>query len=143
MGSKKQTLTEVLEGVKSHKLGHLVTQLLEIGQLFEKDVVIISKWNSVTFSYKHPLSGFEPLQYLADLMVVNLSNPERMLLILPNGMYLNHAQLEGQFKDGRRMISITSDAVFTGKKELITSVLEQLIAFAGRYRQALPQTLVN
>jgi hypothetical protein len=65
------------------------------------------KWNSPAFYYTGEMAPFDPKEYKRDLIVMNL-HKGRTLLVLPTGAKLtdNSGTLEGNYKDGRRLIAI-------------------------------------
>lgn len=64
------------------------------------------KWNSPSFYYNGDMKAFNPKEYKRDIVVMNLRK-NVMLLIFPTGNVIDdeHNVLEGDYEDGRRMIT--------------------------------------
>lgn len=83
-----------------------------------KEIAEMVKWNSPCFYFNGDMKQFDPKEYKRDLVVLNI-RPERILLVFPTGSIIANedAVLEGQYADGRRMITIKSLDEYK-KKEL-------------------------
>jgi hypothetical protein len=75
------------------------------------------KWNSPSFYYTGEMKEFDPKEYKRDILVMNL-HKGRILLVFPSGYKINDPSglLEGDYPDGRRLITIT-DLVDAKSKE--------------------------
>ncbi len=64
------------------------------------------KWNSPAFYFSGEMKHFDPKEYKRDLLVMNLRK-DKIMCVLPTGMRIqkNTELLEGEYPDGRRMIS--------------------------------------
>jgi Domain of unknown function (DU1801) len=69
------------------------------------------KWKHPSFFYMGEMKPFNPKEYKREIIVFNL-HKGRILLVLPSGGKLNHESglLEGDYKDGRRTITIKDAA---------------------------------
>ena len=65
------------------------------------------KWNSPSFFYTGEMKDFDPKEYKRDLVVVNIHRG-KPLLVFPTGASVKDKSgvLEGDYKDGRRMVNI-------------------------------------
>lgn len=82
------------------------------------------KWNSPSFFYTGEMKPFDPKEYKRDIVVLNIRKGNA-LLIFPTGAVIKDSTgiLEGDFKDGRRMITFKSMADVKAKgKDLQTVV---------------------
>ncbi len=73
----------------------------------DKEIGEQIKWNSPSFYYTGDMKEFDPKEYKRDIVVMNL-HKGRILLIFPTGAKIDDKSglLEGDFKDGRRMVTI-------------------------------------
>lgn len=85
------------------------------------------KWNSPAFYYNGDMADFDAKEYKRDIVVFNLRKNDCVLLIFPTGATINNASglLEGNYTDGRRMITITNMDDLDSKKEKLQDVLKQ------------------
>lgn len=86
------------------------------------------KWNSPNFYYKGEMKEFDPKEYKRDIVVMNLYKG-RILLVFPSGSKINNPSglLEGDYKDGRRLITITDLADVKSKENELTAALQDWI----------------
>jgi hypothetical protein len=103
----------------------------EIRQLVLESNPLISeqvKWNSPSFYYTAETKSSNAKEYPRDLMVINLTRGY-ILLIFPSGskIEMHDDLLEGNYKDGRRMITIKDYETFLAKKAKLKSAITQWI----------------
>ncbi len=69
------------------------------------------KWNSPSFFYIGEMKPFDPKEYKRDIVVVNCRKGVA-LLVFPTGATIKDTTgfLEGDYKDGRRMVTFKSIA---------------------------------
>ena len=84
------------------------------------------KWNAPAFYYNGAMAAFDAKEYKRDIVVFNLRKDEYILLIFPTGSAINDTTgiLEGDYSDGRRMVTIYSEADFNSKKESLQQVIK-------------------
>ena len=64
------------------------------------------------------MAAFDPKEYKRDMIVMNLYK-NRIMLVFPSGAKVKDALLEGDYKDGRRMIVFEDlDDVIAKEKKL-------------------------
>lgn len=121
---KKKTIEisvdDYIDAVK-HPLKDAMQALRKIILSTDKIIGEQIKWNSPAFFYSGEMKDFDPKEYKRDLLVFNLHKQDRILLIFPTGATINDNTgiLEGDFKDGRKMITFyTLDEVEKRKKDL-------------------------
>lgn len=76
------------------------------------------------------MKPFDPKEYKRDILVFNLHKSDSVLLVFPTGAVVNDQTgiLEGNFKDLRKTVKITSrDDVKNKEAALQTVILEWLI----------------
>lgn len=88
------------------------------------------KWNSPAFYYNGPIADFDAKEYKRDIVVLNLRKSNHILLIFPTGETINNLSglLEGNYPDGRRMVTITSMEDLLVKRDNLQKVIMQWIA---------------
>ena len=71
----------------------------------DKEIGEQIKWNNPSFYYTGEMKPFDPKEYKRDLIVMNL-HKGRIMLVLPSGAKVKDTSglLEGDYKDGRRLI---------------------------------------
>lgn len=84
------------------------------------------KWNSPAFYYIGQMKSFDPKDYKRDLIVTNFRQKDHVLLIFPTGAKINDTSglLEGDFKDGRRMIKIHNLQEVKAKEKRLKKVIK-------------------
>jgi hypothetical protein len=87
------------------------------------------KWNSPAFYYTGEMAPFDPKEYKRDLIVMNLHRG-KILLVLPTGARLTGAEslLEGDYKDGRRLITIKDLADAKAKTPALRATIRQWLS---------------
>ena len=88
------------------------------------------KWNSPSFFYSGEMKLFDPKEYKRELIVTNLRQKGYMLLIFPSGDKIIDTTgfLEGDYKDGRRMVKIFDLIDLETKKEQLQNVIRKWLS---------------
>ena len=92
----------------------------------DKEIGEQIKWNSPSFFYTGEMKPFDPKEYKRDLVVVNVRKGIA-LLVFPTGATIKDTTgiLEGNYTDGRRMITLSNmDDVRAKGKDLQKVVKE-------------------
>lgn len=91
------------------------------------------KWNSPAFYYSGEMKSFDAKEYKRDILVINIRN-EKILCVLPTGMSIqkNAEVLEGNYSDGRRMISIKDLEDLRSKESGIINALKEWISIVDK-----------
>lgn len=100
------------EGVNKHieTLEPSIKEIVECirGAILQTDKQIGEriKWNNPSFFYTGEMPAFNPKEYKRDIAVFNLFK-NRIMLVFPSGAKVNDLSglLEGDYKDGRRIIT--------------------------------------
>jgi hypothetical protein len=84
------------------------------------------KWNSPSFFYTGEMKAFDPKEYKRDLVVINIHRGNA-LLVFPTGATIKDKSgvLEGEYKDGRRMINIKDLKDLVAKKQSLQLVISE------------------
>lgn len=115
------TIKEVVQSVRKIILG--VDR--EIGERI--------KWNNPSFYYTGEMLPFDPKEYKREIAVFNLFKG-RIMLVLPTGAKINDQSglLEGEYKDGRRIIVFADLKDFQSKKERLKTVIKQWLKLVDK-----------
>ncbi|HRI62562.1 MAG TPA: DUF1801 domain-containing protein [Saprospiraceae bacterium] len=82
------------------------------------------KWNSPSFFYTGPMKPFDPKTYKRDIAVLNL-HKGFALLVFPTGETVKDVSeiLEGNYTDGRRLVTIKDRTDFEHKEQELKKVI--------------------
>ena len=91
----------------------------------DKEIGERIKWNNPSFYYTGEMQPFDPKEYKREMVVFNLFK-NRIMLVFPSGAKINDTTglLEGDFKDGRRLIVFKDMEDVISKKEALQSVIK-------------------
>jgi hypothetical protein len=108
-------------------LGALVEKIRQIILTTHKEIGERIKWNSPSFFYIGAMKPFNPKEYKRELIVFNLHNRNYALLVLPSGAKLKDTSglLEGDYKDGRRLVKIYDLADADAKAKTLQQLIKQ------------------
>lgn len=86
------------------------------------------KWNSIAYYFTGEMAEFNPKEYKRDLVVFHLRK-NHVLLVFPTGQRIGkeHSILEGDYTDGRRMITFKTIQELEEKKEELQAVIRHWI----------------
>jgi hypothetical protein len=122
--SDSEKVTALIKKLKpslAEAVGILRTIILDV----DKEIADHVKWNSPAFYYSGEMKPFNPKEYKRDIAVMNL-NKGYILLILPTGANIKDSTglLEGDYKDGRRMITLKDAADVKSKEKQIRKIIK-------------------
>lgn len=85
------------------------------------------KWNVPAFYYHGEMKPFDPKEYKRDMIVTNYHNKKYVLLVFPSGAKVKdiYGVLEGDYKDGRRLMSLMSVDDLMSKKEALIYIIKE------------------
>jgi hypothetical protein len=103
-----QTVDDFIQATEGG-LQELLKELRQILTGFSPELGEQIKWNSPAYFYTGEMSDFDAKTYARDFVVLNCHRGY-VLMVFPNGAHFPDPSkiLEGQYTDGRRMISIKS-----------------------------------
>ncbi len=92
----------------------------------DKEIGEQVKWNSPSFFYKGNMKPFDPKEYKRDIVVINVSRGIA-LLVFPTGAKVKDSTglLEGEYKDGRRLVTFKSMDDVKNKGKDLQKVIKQ------------------
>lgn len=87
------------------------------------------KWNSPAFYYSGPMRAFDAKTYKSDILVMHLRKGN-VMCVLPTGesIHQNTALLEGNFTDGRRMITFKNVDDIKQKEKLFIATIKEWLS---------------
>jgi hypothetical protein len=99
----------------------------------DKEISEQIKWNSPSFYYNGDMKPFDPKEYKRDIAVVNLTRG-RLMLVFPTGAIIHDTSglLEGNYTDGRRMISFKDTADVKAKEESLRNIIAEWLRLVER-----------
>ena len=129
--AKKEKLSDS-ELVSSHieKLEPGIKKCIELLRKIilstDKEVGERIKWNNPSFYYTGEMEEFDPKEYKRDLIVMNLFKG-KIMLVLPSGDKVKDKTgfLEGDYKDGRRLVTFKDIKDIKGKEKLLKTVIKE------------------
>jgi hypothetical protein len=90
-------------------------------------------WNAPTFYFTGKMKPFDPKEYRRYIIGMNFFKQDALRLILLRGASVKDPAglLEGDYKDGRRIITFTSKADVKLKEQELKKIIKQLIRSAN------------
>ena len=127
--SYSEQVTELIAAT-GHPLKDVVQALREAILEISTEIGEQVKWNSPSFYYTSEMAPFDAKEYKRDIIVLHLRKKDRVLLIFPTGATINDTSglLEGNYTDGRRMVTLTGMAELEAKKEALQQVIRQWLS---------------
>jgi hypothetical protein len=91
------------------------------------------KWNNPSFYYTGEMKAFNPKEYKRDLIVMNLHRG-KIMLVLPTGASINDTTglLEGEYTDGRRLISFKDIDDVKSKEEDLKWIIREWLGMVEK-----------
>lgn len=105
-----------------------IEHLRQVMLSVDSEIAECIKWNSPSFYYTGEMKPFDPKEYKRDILVTNLRK-DKIMCVLPTGMSIkeNTGILEGNYTDGRRIITFSSLSDIKEKEQqLRNAILEWL-----------------
>lgn len=91
----------------------------------DKELAEQIKWNSPAFYYAGEMKAFDPKEYKRDIAVMNLRKG-KIMLVMPTGAGIKDTSglLEGDYTDGRRLITFNGLDDIKSKEKKLKTVLK-------------------
>ena len=107
-------------------IGKIVETIRQIILSTDKEIGERIKWNNPSYYYTGEMKPFDPKEYKRDIVVVNFRK-NKILLVFPTGAIINNKSglLEGDYKDGRRLVNFTDLNDVKAKEKALKNVLRQ------------------
>ncbi len=102
------------------ELAKVVEKIRNIMLSADKEVGERIKWNNPSFYFTGEMDPFDPKEYKREIAVFNLFKG-RIMLVFPSAARLenDYGILEGDYKDGRRIIIFKDMADVTKKEKVL------------------------
>jgi hypothetical protein len=115
------------------ELGTIVETIRQIVLGAHKEVGEQIKWNNPSFYYTGEMKPFDPKEYKRDIAVLNL-HKGRIMIVLPSGAKVNNSSglLEGDYKDGRRLITFKDLADVKTKEKALQKVIREWVKLVDK-----------
>lgn len=112
-----------------HPLKSLVTELRNIFLAADQSVGETIAWNAPCFFYTGKLNPFPPKEYKRVLVVFNFYRNDCIRLIFLRGALAKDPKglLEGDYKDGRRLMQFSNLAGVKSSEKAIQAIIRSLI----------------
>jgi hypothetical protein len=114
-------------------LGKIIQTLRKIILSTDKEIRERIKWNNPSFYYTGEMKAFDPKEYKREIIVFNL-HKGRILLVFPSGAKVNDKSglLQGDYKDGRRLILFKDMKDVESKEKLLQDVIKQWLKLVDK-----------
>jgi len=127
--SDNEQVTQFIK-TSSHSLSDVMQTLREIILSSSAEISEHIKWNAPAFYYNGQIADFDAKEYKRDIVVYNIRKNDYILLIFPTGNVIDNTTgiLEGNYTDGRRMVTINSMDDLNTKKESLKAVIKNWLS---------------
>jgi len=126
--TKQNDSEQVDEHIKKldPKVAEVVQTLRNIILSTDKEIGERIKWNNPSFYFTGDMKPFYPKEYKSEIAVFNLFK-NRIMLVFPSGDIVNDKSgfLEGEYKDGRRIVIFKDLDDARAKEKSLRQVLMQ------------------
>ena len=115
------------------ELGEIVEVIRQIILSTDKEIGERIKWNNPSFYYRGEMKPFDPKEYKREIIVFNLFKG-RIMLVFPSGAKVNDTSgfLEGDYKDGRRMITFKDMKDVKAKEKALRQVIKDWLRLVDK-----------
>jgi len=127
--SDNEQVTQFIK-TSSHSLSDVMQTLREIILSSSAEISEHIKWNAPAFYCNGQIADFDAKEYKRDIVVYNIRKNDYILLIFPTGNVIDNTTgiLEGNYTDGRRMVTINSMDDLNTKKESLKAVIKNWLS---------------
>ena len=141
MKAKKKAITKLSDQqqVNQHiqklepALGNIIETIRKIILSTDKEIGERIKWNNPSFYYTGEMKPFDPKEYKREIVVMNLFKG-RIMLVFPGGAKVNDESglLEGDYKDGRRLIIFEDMKDVKAKEKALQTVIKKWLKLVDK-----------
>ena len=113
--------------------GKIIQTIREIILSTDKEIGERIKWNNPSFYYTGEMKPFDPKEYKREIVVFNLFK-NRIMLVFPSGSKVNDKSglLEGDYKDGRRIILFKDMKDVKSKEKALQAVIKEWLKLVDK-----------
>jgi hypothetical protein len=114
-------------------LGKIVEYIRQLILNTDKEIGERIKWNNPSFYYTGEMKPFDPKEYKRKIVVFNLFKG-RIMLVFPSGAKVNDTSglLEGDYKDGRRIIIFKDMKDVKPKEKALQSIIKKWLSMVDK-----------
>ncbi len=114
-------------------LRKIIETLRQIIMRTDKAIGERVKWNNPGFYYTGEMKPFDPKEYKREIIVFNLYKG-RIMLVFPSGAKVNDTSglLEGDYKDGRRIIIFKDMKDIKLKEKALQKVISEWLGLVDK-----------
>ncbi len=115
------------------KVAEVVQSLRKVILATDKEIGERIKWNNPSFYFTGEMKPFDPKEYKREIAVFNLFK-NRIMLVFPSGAKVNDRSgfLDGDYKDGRRIVIFKDLADAKAKEKSLRLVLKQWLKLVDK-----------
>ncbi len=130
--SDKDQVTQHIQNLEP-ELAKIITYLRKLILSTDTSIGERIKWNNPSFYYTGEMKESDPKEYKRELIVCNL-HKGRIMLVLPSGAKVKDSSglLEGDYKDGRRLIVFTDLKDVKAKEKKLQAIIKQWLALVDK-----------
>ena len=130
--SGQKQVTDFISNLDA-ETGKIVEAVRQIFLKADKYIGERIKWNNPSFYYTGEMKPFDPKEYKLDIAVFNLYKG-RIMLVFPSGAKVNDNSglLDGDYKDGRRILIIKDMDDLKIKEKLLRKVIKEWIKLVDK-----------
>lgn len=130
--SNQETVSEFIQKLDK-PLAEVVEAVRQLMLSTDPEVAEQIKWNSPSFYYTGEMKPFNPKEYKRDIAVLNLHRGH-VLMVFPSGANVPDTSglLEGDYKDGRRMVTFPDMAAVQAKASALQEVVRAWLQLVER-----------
>ncbi len=130
--SDQEEVTQHIQKLGS-ELAPIIETIRQIILSTDKEIGERIKWNNPSFYYTGEMKPFAPKEYKREIVVFNLYKG-RIMLVFPSGAKVNDVSglLQGDYKDGRRIIFFKDMAGVKAKEKLLKTVIKKRLSLVEK-----------
>ena len=130
--SDQQQVTQHIKKLEP-ALGNIIETIRQIILSTDKEIGERIKWNNPSFYYTGEMKPFDPKEYKREIIVMNLFKG-RIMLVFPSGAKVNDESglLEGDYKDGRRLIIFEDMKDVKAKEKALQTVIKKWLKLVDK-----------
>ena len=130
--SDQEQVTEHIRKLDS-EFGKVIEAIRKIILSTDKLIGERIKWNNPSFYYTGEMKPFDPQEYKREIVVFNLYKG-RIMLVLPSAAKLKDTTglLEGDYKDGRRLVILKDMNDVKAKDKALQKVIKEWLKLVDK-----------
>jgi len=115
------------------EFGKIIEAIRQIILSTDKSIGERIKWNNPSFYYTGEMKTFDPKEYKREIVVFNLFKG-RIMLVFPSGAKVKDTSslLEGDYKDGRRIVILKDMNDVVSKKKALQKVIKKWLILVDK-----------